>query len=92
MWSLVTSPGDLGEILVTALCKCEAELHGAQNPVRGLWDRQGGRNVLRPIEVDGLSDNLKLYLERELVTSAPTSGSTHCGEAAMAQRLMSSRP
>jgi hypothetical protein len=56
--------------LVTALRKYEAELHGAQNPVRGLWDRQGGRNVFRPIEEDELSDHVKLFLERELVTNA----------------------
>jgi len=64
---LVTSPNDLLDILVAALRKYEAELHGRQNPIRALWDRQGGRDTFRPIEEDGLSDNVKLFLERELV-------------------------
>jgi hypothetical protein len=67
---LVTSPDDLREALVIALRNYEAELHGAQNPVRRLWDRQGGGNTFRPIEEDGLSDDVKLFLERELVTNA----------------------
>jgi len=67
---LVTSADDLREVLVTALRKYEAELHGAQTPVRRLWDRQSGGNTFRPIEEDGLSDDVKLFLERELVTNA----------------------
>ena len=67
---LVTSPDDIREVLVTALRKYEAELHGAQNPVRRLWDRQAGGDVFRPIEEDGLSDDVKLFLDRELVTNA----------------------
>jgi hypothetical protein len=67
---MVTSPDDLREALVAALRNYEAELHGAQNPVRGLWDRQAGGNTFRPIEEDGLSDDVKLFLERELVTNS----------------------
>ncbi len=66
---LVTSPNDLLHILVTSLRKYEAELHGRQNPIRALWDRQGGGDTFRPIEEDGLSDNVKLFLERELVAN-----------------------
>jgi hypothetical protein len=36
---LVTSPADLCEVLVAALEKFNASLHGAQTPVRDLWDR-----------------------------------------------------
>ncbi len=66
--SLVSNPGDLLEVLVEALQKYETELHGPHNPIRHLWDRQGSGKTFRPIEEDGLSDDVKLFLERELVT------------------------
>ncbi len=63
---LVTSPGDLLEVLSAALSGLQAELRGAQNPVRGLWDRQGATDRFRPIDEDGLSDYVRLYLQRVL--------------------------
>ena len=42
---LVTSTADLCEVLATALEQFAAELHGAQTPVRDLWDRQGTKNI-----------------------------------------------
>ena len=53
---LVTSPADLGEVLVAALEKFNKSLHGAQIPVRDLWDRQKGKNIYRPIDENALSD------------------------------------
>ena len=64
---LVTSPDDLREAMVRLLAQWQAELHGAQNPVRALWDRQAD-GTFRPIDEDGLSDQVRLYLQRELVT------------------------
>jgi hypothetical protein len=63
---LVTSPGDLCEILVAALEKFSAELDGAQTPVRDLWDRQGTKNIFRPIDENALSDVITRYLRIEL--------------------------
>lgn len=67
---LVQSADDLCELLMDTLRKYEAELHGEQTPVRSLWDRQGGGNLFRPIEEDGLSDHVSLFLQRELVERA----------------------
>ncbi|PIT00317.1 hypothetical protein TSA1_05715 [Bradyrhizobium nitroreducens] len=67
---LVVSAGDLCELLVETLRKYEVELHGGQTPIRGLWDRQGGGKLFRPIEEDGLSDHVSLFLQRELVERA----------------------
>jgi hypothetical protein len=67
---LVQSADDLCELLMDTLRRYEAELHGEQTPVRSLWDRQGSGNLFRPIEEDGLSDHVSLYLQRELVERA----------------------
>ena len=72
----MTAPDDLREILITALRKYEAELHGAQNPIRGLWDRQHGGKTFRPIEEDGLSDDVKLFLQKTLSLSSAASSPT----------------
>ncbi len=64
---LVQSPEDLCEVLVDALRKFEKDLHSEQNPVRALWDRQASGSAFRPIEEDSLSDNVRLFLRRELV-------------------------
>jgi hypothetical protein len=66
---LVQTPADLCELLVAALRKYEAELHGEQSPVRSLWDRQGSGKMFRPVEEDSLSDHVSLFLRRELVDS-----------------------
>jgi hypothetical protein len=66
---LVQSARDLCELLVSALREFEQVLHGEQNPVRALWDRQAGGATYRPIEEDGFSDNVRLFLRRELVES-----------------------
>lgn len=63
---LVTSAADLLEILVEALAKFATELHGAQTPVRDLWDRQGSTQIYRPIDENGLSDVIARYLRQEL--------------------------
>jgi hypothetical protein len=63
---LVTSPADLCEVLAAALEKFAAELHGAQTPVRDLWDRQGGKDIFRPIDENALSDVITRYLRNEL--------------------------
>jgi predicted NACHT family NTPase len=66
---LVQSADDLCALLVESLRKYEGELHGEQNPVRGLWDRQKGGPTFRPVEEDSLSDDVNLFLRRELVES-----------------------
>lgn len=66
---LVTSATDLLEVLEGALAKFSRELHGAQTPVRDLWDRQGTTKDFRPIDENGLSDVLVRYLRSELGTS-----------------------
>jgi hypothetical protein len=63
---LITSPADLGEILVAGLQKFNASLHGAQSPVRDLWDRQGSRDIYRPIDENALSDVVTRFLRTEL--------------------------
>jgi hypothetical protein len=64
---LVQSAGQLADLLVAVLKRYERELHGEQSPVRALWDRQAGGNLLRPVEEDAISDHVKLFLQRELV-------------------------
>ncbi|MBN9560853.1 MAG: hypothetical protein J0H14_09025 [Alphaproteobacteria bacterium] len=63
---LITSASDLLEILVETLAKFALELHGAQTPVRGLWNLQVGTKLYTPIDENGLSDAVALYLQREL--------------------------
>ena len=67
--TLVRSAEDLLQIITTALRRYERQLHGEQNPVRLLWDRQRGGDTYRPVEEDALSDNVKLFLQRELADS-----------------------
>jgi len=64
---LLQSAEDLCELLTKSLRKYEAELHGEQNPVRSLWDRQGSGKTFRPVEEDSLSDHVNLFLRRDLV-------------------------
>jgi hypothetical protein len=66
---LVQSPEDLCELLVATLRVFEKDLHGEQNPVRALWDRQAGGLTFRPVEEGAFSDNVRLFLRRELVES-----------------------
>ncbi|WP_315750683.1 MULTISPECIES: hypothetical protein [unclassified Bradyrhizobium] len=64
---LVNSAVDLGAILVEALTKYADTLHGAQTPVRDLWDRQGGKKeVYRPIDENGFTDVIARFLRTEL--------------------------
>ena len=63
---LITSAGDLLAELMAALRKFEEELHGAQTPVRNLWDRQGSTQLYRPIDENGLSDEITRHLRQEL--------------------------
>ena len=64
--TMVTSAADLRDVLLASLARWQAELHGAQNPVRALWDRQRDGSF-RPIDEDGLSDNVRIFLQRELL-------------------------
>jgi hypothetical protein len=63
---LVTSPADLCEVLAETLEKYGAALHGAQTPVRDLWDRQKGKDIFRPIDENALSDVITRFLRTEL--------------------------
>jgi hypothetical protein len=63
---LVTFAADLLAILLEILDKFAAELHGAQTPVRGLWNRQGTSQSYRPIDENGFSDAVTLYLRHHL--------------------------
>jgi hypothetical protein len=63
---VVTSPADLCEVLVAALEKFNAALHGAQTPVRDLWDRQQNKDIYRPIDENALSDVITRFLRVEL--------------------------
>ena len=66
---LVTSPADLCRVLVAALEKYGAALHGAQTPVRDLWDRQRGKDIFRPLDEPALSDVVTRFLRAELGTA-----------------------
>jgi hypothetical protein len=67
---LIQSAPQLSDVLVRALRKYEAHLHGEQTPVRALWDMQAGDpRRLRPIDEDALSDQVRLFLKGELVDS-----------------------
>lgn len=64
---LITSATDLLETLLETLGRLAAELHGAQTPVRDLWDRMPGRPVLyRPLEEDGVSNVVARFLRQQL--------------------------
>ena len=63
---LVTSAADLLVILCEVLEKFASELSGAQRPVRGLWDRQGTSQHYQPIDENGFSDAVTLYLRQHL--------------------------
>jgi hypothetical protein len=63
---LVTSPADLCQVLVAALEKYGAALHGAQTPVRDLWDRQRNEDIFRPVDENALSDVITRFLQAEL--------------------------
>jgi hypothetical protein len=63
---LITSPADLSEILVAVLEKYGVALHGAQSPVRDLWDKQRGRDIFQPIDENALSDVITRFLRTEL--------------------------
>jgi hypothetical protein len=66
---LIQTAENLCDLLVDTLRKFEKDLHGEQNPVRGLWDRQAGGSTFRPVEEDAFSDNVRLFLRRELAES-----------------------
>jgi hypothetical protein len=63
---LVTSPSDLFQIVRAALEKFAEELHGAQTPVRDLWDRQRGKGMFCPIDEPAISDVITRFLRAEL--------------------------
>jgi hypothetical protein len=64
---LVNSPSDLSDILIAALTKFADSLHGAQTPVRDLWDRQASqKEVYRPIDENGFTDVVTRFLRSEL--------------------------
>ncbi|WP_286839616.1 MULTISPECIES: hypothetical protein [unclassified Acidiphilium] len=64
---LITSATDLLETLLETLGRLAAELHGAQTPVRALWDKMPGRPVsYRPLEEDGVSDFVARFLQQQL--------------------------
>ena len=44
-----------------------------QGPVRSLWDRQGSGKTFRPVEEDSLSDDVNLFLRRELISKLGSS-------------------
>lgn len=65
--TLIASAADLLETLFETLTRFAMELHGAQTPVRVLWDKMPGRPVLyRPFEEDGISDTVVRFLRQEL--------------------------
>jgi hypothetical protein len=63
---LVNTAADLCDVLTEALEKFAGSLHGAQTPVRDLWDRQGSTSVFRPIDENGFSDVVVRFLQSEL--------------------------
>ena len=62
---LVTSPADLCDVLVAALEKFGATLHGAQTPVRDLWDRQRGKDIFRCIHLSLQRDSHAIRMDQE---------------------------
>jgi hypothetical protein len=66
---LIQTAEDLLDLLSDSLREYETQLHGEQNPVRGLWDRQAGGSTFRPIEEDSISDDVSRFLRRNLVDS-----------------------
>ena len=63
---LITSAADLLQTLLDALVKFALELHGAQTPVRDLWNLQVKTKLYTPIDENGFSDVVTRYLQREL--------------------------
>ena len=63
---LITSAADLMQTLLDALTKFALELHGAQTPVRGLWNLQVKTKLYTPIDENGFSDVVTRYLQQEL--------------------------
>lgn len=63
---LISSADDLLQTILDALKTFESILHGAQTPVRGLWDRQGSSQRYRPIEENAFSDAIVHYLQQKL--------------------------
>jgi hypothetical protein len=66
---LITSAADLMAVLLEVLDEFSSELHGAQTPVRDLWDRQGTTQQYRPIDENGFSDVVTRYLRRRLAST-----------------------
>jgi hypothetical protein len=60
---LVTTPADLAQILVRTLEAYGATLHGAQTPVRDLWDMQRGKGTFCPLDENPLSDVVTRFLQ-----------------------------
>jgi hypothetical protein len=63
---LVTKPADLSRILVEKLETYGATLHGAQTPVRDLWDLQRGKDIFCPLDENPLSDVITRFLQTAL--------------------------
>ncbi len=63
---LVNTAVDLCDVLTEALAKFAGALHDGQTPVRDLWDRQGLKNVFRPIDENGFVDVVARFLQTEL--------------------------
>jgi hypothetical protein len=65
---LISSPADLLETLLDTLGRFADDLHGAQTPVRDLWDRQGKTNAYQPLDENGISDVITRFLRHELAS------------------------
>lgn len=63
---LITSAADLLQTLLDTLTNFASELHGAQTPVRDLWDLQVKTKLYMPIDENGLSDVVVRYLRNQL--------------------------
>jgi hypothetical protein len=63
--AVIQSPEQLAEVLVRTLRRYERHLHGQQNPIRDLWDKQKD-DTLKPVEEDALSDHVLRYLKENL--------------------------
>ena len=63
---LVTSAADLFQIVRAALEKFAQDLHGAQTPVRDLWDRQQSKEMFRPKDEADISNVITRFLRTEL--------------------------